>query len=155
MQLDFKSYQETQEKRLFVLENQNVALKSNVEEKEVVVAQNSEELETKKRQNKELNENLSDIRAKMNKAQEEHEEEMKKIRRIKEDLEYDKSSLERKTNALKGTLHMSKLIYIVNKQQLFLKNVNKRVIFSQTSRPIAVIFLKCQKTAFLFKNVNG
>lgn len=54
--------------RITALETEKNTLKSDVEEKEVVVAQNSEELEGQKKKNKELNQDLDDLQLKLRKV---------------------------------------------------------------------------------------
>ena len=90
--------------RLSALENQNTELKTNVEEKDVVVMQSSEELDSQKKKNADLNANIDELKSKLKKCEEEFEETIKKKMREIEDLQYSKSSLERKNTALEDEL---------------------------------------------------
>lgn len=91
--------------RINALETEKVTLETNVEEKEVVVAQNSEELESQKRRNRDLNEELDNLSRKLKKVEEEHEEDAKKKQRSIDDLEYTKATLERRTKELDDELN--------------------------------------------------
>ena len=64
--------------RLSALENQNTELKTNVEEKDVVVMQSSEELDSQKKKNADLNANIDKLKSKLKKCEEEFEESIKK-----------------------------------------------------------------------------
>ena len=90
--------------RITALETEKNTLKTDVEEKEVVVAQNSEELESQKKKNSQLSSDVEDLDRKLRKSREEHEEEMKKKQRIIDDLEYDKSAVERRLKDLESEL---------------------------------------------------
>ena len=90
--------------RLSALENQNTELKTNVEEKDVVVMQSSEELDSQKKKNADLNANIDELKSKLKKCEEEFEETIKKKMREIEELQYSKSSLERKNTALEDEL---------------------------------------------------
>jgi kinesin family protein C1 len=91
--------------RIATLENQNTVLMTDVEEKEVVVAQNSEELDTQKHRNKELTSTLDEVQTKLNRNEEAHKDELRKQQRLVDDLEYSKSSLERRTKSLEDELN--------------------------------------------------
>ena len=90
--------------RLSALENQNTELKTNVEEKDVVVMQNSEELESQKKKNTVLTSSIEELQAKLKRNEAEFEENIKKKMREIEDLEYTKGSLERKNKSLEDEL---------------------------------------------------
>ena len=90
--------------RLSALENQNTELKTNVEEKDVVVMQSSEELDSQKKKNTELNAYIEELKSKLKKCEEDFEADIKKKTREVEDLQYTKGSLERKNIALEDEL---------------------------------------------------
>lgn len=102
---DMESNMKGTMERLAALENQNTVLQTNVQEKEVVVAQNTEELDNANRKNKELAFSVEELEAKLKQSQDSHLEETRKSQRTIEDLEYSKSSLERRAKALEDELN--------------------------------------------------
>jgi len=90
--------------RVAALESQNTDLKTHVEEKETVVAQNTQELDQLKSENAQLLAKAEALEKQLANAKESHEDDAKKFKRQIDDLEFDKSSLDRKIKALEGEL---------------------------------------------------
>ena len=92
-------FKRTQE-RVGALENQNSALKSNVEEKETVVQKNTEELDHLKFQI----ESLKTEKYHVQKLLDEEKDKNRAKNRELDDMQYAKSSLERRITSLEGDL---------------------------------------------------
>ena len=97
---DMEAKMSTTMNRVVALENQNTLLKTNVEEKEIVVVKNSEELSTRQAEVSELNTKVVELTSKLKNVEEQNEENCKKQKRTIDDLEYTKNTLERRTRAL-------------------------------------------------------
>ena len=97
---DMEAKMSTTMNRVVALENQNTLLKTNVEEKEIVVVKNSEELSTKEAEVSELRIKVNGLTMQLKNQEEQNEENCKKQKRTIDDLEYTKSTLERRTRAL-------------------------------------------------------
>jgi kinesin family protein C1 len=90
--------------RVAVLESQNDALKTNVEEKETVVAMNTQELDQMKSENDRLLEEAQELKKELATLKDQTEEEARTLKRRLEELEFDKSTLERRVKALDDDL---------------------------------------------------
>ena len=97
---DMEAKMSTTMNRVVALENQNTLLKTNVEEKEIVVVKNSEELSTRQAEVSELKTKVVELTSKLKNVEEQNEENCKKQKRTIDDLEYTKNTLERRTRAL-------------------------------------------------------
>lgn len=102
---DMEAKMSTTMNRVVALENQNTLLKTNVEEKEIVVVKNSEELSTRQAEVSELNTKVVELTSKLKNVEEQNEENCKKQKRTIDDLEYTKNTLERRTRALEDELN--------------------------------------------------
>ncbi len=101
---DMERHLKVTNERLVSLESQNTQLKSNVVEKETVVIQNSEELKNVRNEKDTLETEVSKLKKDLSEMTEKCDDEAKKFKRAIGDLEFDKSSLERKAKSLEDEL---------------------------------------------------